>query len=202
LLREQFHHHCLKESYTVNDDHEYLIKQIRLKAENLYSAHRLFCSESVLLALNDGLGGGLTESQAVSLTAGLTIGVGGSGCMCGALNGGIVGTGLFLGRKGAYRTRREIREASAELHDCFKNTFHSTCCRVLTRKVKDDPKRHFRRCAELTGTSAEMAARLIIHRRPEFAERITPARKKFIQQRDSKVFGFLMSIAKLFRSPL
>jgi len=54
------------------------------------------------------------------------------------------------------------------LHDNFRMIHGATCCRVLTKNVKNDKKAHFRQCAELTANSAEMAARLVLSENPVF----------------------------------
>ena len=48
---------------------ETLIAQIRDRARNLFETRQLLCAEAVVAALNQGLDGGLSESQAVALSA-------------------------------------------------------------------------------------------------------------------------------------
>ncbi|GBC63201.1 C_GCAxxG_C_C family protein [Desulfonema ishimotonii] len=180
----------------MTDHREKIIRQIRERAENLYHTHQFFCTESVVVAINEGLGGALSEDQAVAIASGFPLGVGEAGCMCGALSGGILSVGLVLGKNGPYRNRRTVREASGELHDRFKGRFRSTCCRVLTRKVRHTPRIHFEQCAELTGAGAEMAARMILEKRPGLVSQISPARRL---RRDSGLAAFFISLGKLFR---
>ena len=176
--------------------HEALFQNIGKKAENLYRTHQMFCAEAVLVSLNNGLGGGLNEKQAVSLAAGLTVGIGGSGCMCGALGGGILALGLFLGETGPYRNRKAIRDASGELHERFKSVYRSTCCRVLSKNYKHDSRAHFDHCAGITAAGAEMTARLILEKRPELALRSDPS---YLNRQQSGIAAFVMSIANFFR---
>lgn len=180
----------------MDDQIEAVIQGIRNRAENLYRTHQMFCAEAVLASLNNGLGGGLSEKQAVSLAAGLTVGIGGSGCMCGALGGGVLALGLFLGETGPYRNRKAIREASGELHERFKSVYKSTCCRTLTRHVKVSPKAHFDHCAGITAAGAEMTARLILEKRPELALRSNPS---YLDRQQSRIAAFVMNIANFFR---
>ena len=112
----------------------------RSRAENLFLTHQYYCSESAMLSLNHGLGGGLSESQAVGLAAPYSMAMGESGCVCGALSGSVLGIGLLTGSQCAFDRRRESRRLARELHDHFKGQFGSTCCRVLTSKVKSDPQ--------------------------------------------------------------
>ena len=48
---------------------EALVAQIRERARNLYLTRQLLCTEAVMVALNHGLKGGLTDTQAVAMAA-------------------------------------------------------------------------------------------------------------------------------------
>lgn len=170
-----------------------LIEQIREKARNLYLTREMLCTEAVVTALNKGLDGGLTDDQAIAISAPHCIGLGESGCLCGALSGAVIAAGLFLGQKHPYRHRKEMRDSARQLHDAFKASNGSTCCRVLTKKVKHDPKTHFQHCAELTAEAAELATRLILEKRPELMDR---ADRGFIGQRQSRLRGGLMRMIR------
>jgi hypothetical protein len=82
----------------------------------------------------------------------------------------VLALGLFLGRErpGASEHKRAMSAANV-LHNQFKELFSSTCCRVLTRNVKHDPRQHFRQCAEFTAQAAQLAAVIILEGRPELA---------------------------------
>jgi C_GCAxxG_C_C family probable redox protein len=171
---------------------------IAARAENLYRTRQHLCADAVLLAFNEGLGGGLTEQQAVGLTSGLSIGQGGAGCLCGAVSGGALVLGLFLGGEGrAYRSSGKVREAVNELHARFKDAHKSTCCRVLIKPVKDDEAAHFEQCAGLTGEAARMVAEILFNARPELIER---ADRDRLAVRDSKGRGLVRRVFnRLFR---
>jgi C_GCAxxG_C_C family probable redox protein len=175
-----------------------LADTIAARAENLYRTRQHLCADAVLLAFNEGLGGGLTEQQAVGLTSGLSIGQGGAGCLCGAVSGGALVLGLFLGGEGrAYRDADKVREAVNALHIRFKDAHKSTCCRVLTRAVKDDEAAHFEQCAGLTGEAARVVAEILFNVRPELAERADRGR---LAVRDSKGRGLVRRVInRLFR---
>lgn len=146
---------------------ERIVEQIRERASNLFLTRQFLCAEAVMVSLNRRLGGGLKESQAVTLAAPFCSSLGDSGCICGALSGAVMATGLFLGNRRTPRRRKQMRESARLLHDEFKVSNGATCCRVLSREVRHDRKARFYRCAELTAQAAEMAARLIIRERPE-----------------------------------
>ena len=106
------------------------------------------CSEAVVHALNDGLGLGL---PAELLAASSSFGGGmGSGCACGALIGGEIVLGALKGRNTPAADAAGIRAAARQMHDFFRQTHKSTCCRILTKAGKDKE-----RCAYLTRSVVE-----------------------------------------------
>jgi C_GCAxxG_C_C family probable redox protein len=173
------------------------LELVREKAENLYLARRMLCAEAVLVTLNGTFGGGLTETQAVSLAAPFCVGVGGSGCVCGALSGGVLALGLFLGHNGTRRNRNRLRTASAGLHASFTETFGSACCRELSKTIRQDRKRHFLQCAALTADTAVLAAEILLAAKPKLLLQVD---RDFLAQRDSKVGGLAKSL-KLLQFP-
>jgi len=56
---------------------EQLISQITERARNLYQTRQLLCTEAVVVALNHGLDGGLTDAQVVAMAAPFLRGTGG-----------------------------------------------------------------------------------------------------------------------------
>lgn len=176
---------------------EDLIALIRHRAENLYETHQLLCSEAVLYVLNQGLGGGLPQEAAIRLASGFTEGVGGSGCICGGFSGALMALGLFLGRQRLNgRGLKKIQAKGRELHDLFRSKFGATCCRVVTKKVRDDHKALFKQCATLTGEAAELAARFILEARPNLFEQ---ADWDFLTARDSTLGAGLNRLVALVR---
>jgi C_GCAxxG_C_C family probable redox protein len=162
------------------------------RACNIFLTGQLLCTEAVFSVLNRGLGGGLPPDVAVRIASALPDGLGGSGCLCGALNGGALALGLFLGRNGpGVRNGSRVRSKTRMLHQLFVERFGSPCCRVLTKKVKYQSKSHFQQCSELTGAAAEMAARLILETRPEVSE---TADWSYLKERDSKLRGTLKKL--------
>jgi C_GCAxxG_C_C family probable redox protein len=171
-----------------------LVRLIRDKAENLYTTRQFYCTESVLVTLNLGLGGGLTEDQAIAVAAPFSIGVGESGCMCGALAGSILGAGLFVGGTAPYRHRRASRQAARHLHDRFRARFDGVCCRVLRRKRSGDAGTLFVQCARVTAEAAEMAAGYLLDRRPDL---VPTADTQFLRARSSVAGGTLRRMSRL-----
>jgi C_GCAxxG_C_C family probable redox protein len=173
-------------------DIEELAGLIGRKAENLFRTRQLDCAEAVLCTLNQGLGGGLPPSLAVRIASGLTEGIGGAGCTCGALSGAVVGLGLFLGRNGpGLRNGRLVRTASRRLHDAFRDRFGATCCRVLTLSKNGGALRNLKHCSGQTEAAAEAAARIILELRPELAQSADLA---YLSKKDSRIKGRLKTI--------
>lgn len=83
---------CFTYAYSLND----ACLKIGKRAGNLFHTHQLWCSGAALIAFNQSLGGGLTEELAIRLTSGISDGMGGSGCLCGALNGWALPLRIFL----------------------------------------------------------------------------------------------------------
>lgn len=157
----------------MNDD---LVKTLADRAETLFANREMYCGEAIMTALNEGLGGGLPPEQARGMAMGFGEGIGKAGCLCGALGGAVLAASWFLSRG---LDPRQVRDATGDLHDRFKQASGSSCCRVLTKPVKDDPARHFAKCTGLTRRGAELAARVILERMPELAcgESAAPRRK-------------------------
>ncbi|MCB2187834.1 MAG: C-GCAxxG-C-C family protein [Deltaproteobacteria bacterium] len=146
-----------------------IIERVGERAEALYRGGGMLCAEAVLTALNQEFAGGLPAEQISGLAAGFAMGLGEAGCLCGALSGGVMGLGLLLGAGGPLDHGRVARRAARRLHQAFKETEGSTCCRVLSSKVKHDKKVHFEQCAGITGRTARAAARVLLEERPRLA---------------------------------
>ena len=178
-----------------DDAAEILADLIGRRAENLFLTRQLECTEAVLVVLNEGLGGELSSELATRLASGLTRGIGESGCLCGALSGGVLGLGLFLGRTGPGINNNSIIQTGAgQLHDQFKKHCGATCCRVLTRFESPTSRTQFRACAERTGFAAKTAAGMILAHRPELTK---TADWGYLRRRDSKLSGNLRRIRGL-----
>ncbi len=173
---------------------EELIRRIRDHAFHLYQTKQMLCTEAVLSAINQGLDGGLTDTQAIAMAAPFSAAMGESGCLCGALSGAVMASGLLLGKEHRHGHRSAMRQSARRLHDEFKVANGATCCRALTRKVRHDRKAHFRQCAQLTAQATEMAARLVLERRPDLVAKHTD--DTFMQKRRSSIFGLIRRLVQ------
>ena len=156
---------------------------IRMRVANVFSTRQLSCAESVLSVLNRGFGGALSDVLAVRLASGFSEGLGRSGCLCGALSGAVMALGLFLGRDGpGIGGGRPVKESVAALHREFRSVYKSTCCRKITRNHDDGSRAHRRHCAQLSGETASMAARIMLSCRPALIAQVD---LDYLSQRDS-----------------
>ncbi len=148
-----------------------LVSRLSSHARTLYETRQLLCAEAVLVSLNQGLDGGLTENQAVAMAAPFCAAMGESGCICGALSGAVLAAGLIMGKDSPHSRRKAMRESGLALHNAFKAANGATCCRILTKGVRQDKKARFRQCGDLTAGAAQMAATFILEKRPELVQK-------------------------------
>ncbi|MCT4535386.1 C-GCAxxG-C-C family (seleno)protein [Halodesulfovibrio sp.] len=146
---------------------EAVVERLKLQAENLFETRALLCAEAVMVTLNEAFDGSLSEEEAINLGSTFCMGVGTAGCMCGALAGGLASVGMFTGKGRLADSNAHARDCGKNLHDAFVRNHKTTCCRSLTRHVKNDSAKHFAQCTMLTGNATELAARIIIAERQD-----------------------------------
>jgi C_GCAxxG_C_C family probable redox protein len=162
------------------------------RAENFFREHRLSCSEAALLVVNLGFKGGLTARQALSLGSGFGGGVGGSGCVCGALSGAVMALGLFLGPDcNGGLGKNKFRKLVGNFHDSFRGAAGAVCCRELLADFRKDRKGQALFCRGLTGRCTGEAVRIILQARPELAAR---ADLDFLRGHDSAAAAVLRKL--------
>ena len=170
-----------------------ILDLVSMRTHNLFATRQLLCSETVLTVLNSGFNGGLNQEMAVALSSVLPEGLGGSGCVCGALSGGSLAIGLFIGRRrpGIYNGNM-ARSAARDFHDRFKKRYGSTCCRVLTKNMKAAKRTRFSTCAIMTGETAALVAEIILDRQPKIVHQIN---WNYLKKRDSWMGSGLKKVA-------
>lgn len=150
----------------MNIKKEVSVKKIRKDAEE-YFAGGYFCSEALMAAIRDNFELDIPK-EVIRMASGMAVGVGHSGCICGALNGGIMALGLFFGRsdqKGPNDPQVvKCKNLTSELHTWFKNNNgkNSVCCRVLTKEFDMSKGEHKQQCIYFTGLCAEKVAEIIV----------------------------------------
>jgi C_GCAxxG_C_C family probable redox protein len=148
--------------FTVNKHKGIDLVKIRDTAEAYYRNGDYYCSESVVKTIKDAFDLHLPDSV-VAMASGFPIGIGGAGCTCGAVNGGIIALGLFFGRSRPKDNRvNKAMELARELHDTFRKRHRSLCCRTLTKFMILGSRKQMEQCISFTGEVAEETARIII----------------------------------------
>ena len=137
------------------------LRRIRETAESYYRNGEFLCSEAVVKTIRDEFGLNLPD-EVVGMASGFPVGIGGAGCSCGAVVGGVMALGMACGRTQAKDPQVKRTMALArELHDFFQQKHTVVCCRALTAgKDMGSPARKAQ-CIAFTGEVAEEAARLI-----------------------------------------
>lgn len=138
------------------------VERIRETAENYYRNGDFFCSEAIVKTIKDEFDLPISD-DIVAAASGFPIGIGGSGCTCGAVSGGVMALGLIFGRQQAKDPKvRKTMELTKELHERFRSNHKSLCCRVLTKGLDMGSGEHKEQCISFTGEVAEEVAKIIL----------------------------------------
>lgn len=150
--------------YTKKITKEELLDKVQDNAEELFRSGTFFCSESVVQTINDLLEQPF-DGNVVKLASGFPIGMGKSGCLCGAVSGGQIALGMVYGRVKGEIMNEKMFEKAKKLHDYIKNEYKSTCCRVITKEWSGDnfqSEGRRQHCITITGKVARWIANELI----------------------------------------
>lgn len=142
------------------------LKKVQQDAENNFRGG-YFCCEALMAAIRDNFQLDVPK-EVIAMASGMAVGAGRSGCMCGALNGGILALGMFFGRtepKGPQDPQvNKCMALTHELHDWFKeaNGKNAICCRVLTREFDMGKGEHKEQCIRFTGLCTWKVAEIVV----------------------------------------
>lgn len=145
---------------------EVSVNKIRKDAEDYFKGG-YFCCEAVMASIRDDFELDVPE-EVIAMASGMAVGAGRSGCMCGALNGGILALGMFFGRtkQNGPKDPKVVKcmDLTNELHTWFKEASQkdSVCCRVLTRGFDMEKGEHKEQCIRYTGLCAGKVAEIVI----------------------------------------
>ena len=138
------------------------LDHIRKTAEAYYRNQDYYCSEAIVKTINEEFGLGYPE-EVIKMASGFPIGMGGSGCTCGAVVGGIMALGMVFGRTGPKDVQvKRCMALAHELHDKFRANHTVLCCRILTKDMVLGSRPHSQQCIEFTGEVAEETAKIIL----------------------------------------
>lgn len=137
--------------------------EIRETAENLFRTNQFFCSEAVVKSLRDAFCPEIPD-HVIAMASGFPVGIGSSGCTCGAVAGGVIFLGLVFGRTKPMQfvESGNCMKLARELHDKFKSENGSICCRVLTKSMEKGSAEHNAQCIRFTGDVAQAVAEIIL----------------------------------------
>ncbi len=137
------------------------LQRVKDTAENYYRNRDFYCSEAIVKTIRDSFELNLPD-EIIAMASGFPIGMGNSGCTCGAVVGGIMALGMFFGRTSGKDPKVEKTMALAhELHDIFQSKHKMLCCRILTKGMKLGSPEHMKQCISFTGEVAETTASII-----------------------------------------
>ena len=137
------------------------LERIRKIAEDYYRNGDFYCSEAVVKTIIDEFQIDVSE-DVIKMASGFPVGMGGMGCTCGALTGGVMAIGLVYGRsQGKDPKVNKAMELSAKLYQIFCERHKVSCCKVLTRGMEKGSPEHMEQCIAFTGEMAYEAEKII-----------------------------------------
>jgi len=137
------------------------MSEIREIAEGYFERGEFFCSEAVVKTINDALDKPFSD-DVTKLASGFPVGIGKSGCICGAVSGGVMALGMVYGRNHGEAMHEDMFKHAANLHDRIKELYKSTCCRVMTRNFEFQSSERKDHCVKITGEVAAYIAEKLI----------------------------------------
>lgn len=150
----------------MNIKKEISITKVQQDAENNFRGG-YFCCEALMASIRDNFELDVPK-EVIAMASGMAVGAGRSGCMCGALNGGVMALGMFFGRteQNGPQDPKVVKcmALTNELHDWFKqaNGKNAVCCRILTREFDLGKGEHKEQCIRFTGMCAAKVAELVV----------------------------------------
>jgi len=134
-------------------DNKQMIQEVRERAEGYFQRGEFFCSEAVVHAINELLGWPFPE-EVTKLASAFPIGLGKSGCLCGAVSGGAMALGMAYGRSHGDPMDEQMFPITVKLHDYIKSLYKSTCCRVIIKDYEFTSPERKAHCVQITGEVA------------------------------------------------
>ncbi len=118
------------------------------------------CAQSVLMSASEIFGVEIPP-ELVRGAASFTGGIGYSGCVCGALVGASIFTGIISADEKRPRKNKKTLDINEKLQSIFRDNFKTTCCRVLRRDRDFKDRKANQRCREITAKTSGFLAALL-----------------------------------------
>ena len=122
------------------------------------------CSESVIYSLRKNFGWDELSDDAIAMSTGFPWGLGGAGCLCGAVAGGTMCLGYVFGRRTpGDPCAARCQELTWEFARTVQREIGSTCCGKLIQEFPDRnaPERKDK-CTGIVSCCAKTAAEIIV----------------------------------------
>lgn len=137
------------------------IEQLQKDAVEIFNSG-FACSESVIYAIRKHFELDMSD-DAIAMSSGFPWGLGGGGCICGALAGATMCIGYFFGRTTPEDPKiNKCFALTNEMHDAFKNACGGTCCRVLTRGMEKNSPERKAQCTKFVESTVKIVAEILI----------------------------------------
>lgn len=94
------------------------------------------CSESVIYALRKNFGWDLSD-DALAMSTGFPWGLGGAGCLCGAVAGATMSIGFVTGRRKRGESVADCHRCTLELANAVQDKYGYCCCGKLIEEFPD-----------------------------------------------------------------
>ena len=142
-----------------------MVKQISLK-QTLDDAMDAFyngfaCSESVIYALRKNFAFAMSD-DALAMSTGFPWGLGGAGCLCGAVAGATMSIGFVTGRRNRGESVADCHRCTLELANAVQDKYGYCCCGKLIEEFPDRnmPERK-EKCAGIVKLCVEKAVEIL-----------------------------------------
>ena len=122
------------------------------------------CSESVIYSLRKNFGWDELSDDAIAMSTGFPWGLGGVGCLCGAVAGGAMCLGYVFGRRTpGDPCAARCQQLTCEYAQKVLQEVGSTCCGKLTAEFADrnSPERKAK-CSKVVACCAKTASEIIV----------------------------------------
>lgn len=120
------------------------------------------CSESIVYVIRKHFQLELSD-DAIAMSSGFPWGLGGGGCICGALAGGTMMLGYFFGRTEPGDPKiHKCFDVCRELHDDFCKHCGASCCRALTRGMEKNSPERKAQCTDFVSFTVKRTAEIIL----------------------------------------
>jgi C_GCAxxG_C_C family probable redox protein len=135
----------------------------KLREDAVHIFHNGFaCSESVIYAIQQDLDPEIPD-ELIAASSGFPWGMGGAGCSCGALAGGVMLIGHYFGRKEPKGSEyANCQKLTREYHDAFASCAGHACCGAIISGMEKNSDERKNKCTGIVEYSVTKTAQIIL----------------------------------------